>query len=52
MQSIFEFLVSEINHYHINVLHLFCDSLECFCLQLSSDAKYFPSLVQGKEIKD
>ena len=35
----FEFLVSVIDH--INGLHLFWDSLEWFCLQISSDAKYF-----------
>ena len=41
MQSFFEFLVSVINHYHINGLHLFWNSFEWFCLQISSDAKYF-----------
>ena len=41
MQSYFEFLVSAINHYHINGLHLFSDNFEWFCLQTSSDAKYF-----------
>ena len=30
MQSFFEFLLSVINHYHINGLHLFWDSLEWF----------------------
>ena len=37
----FEFLVSVINHYHINGLHLFWDSFEWFCFQISSNAKYF-----------
>ena len=37
----FYFLVSVINHYHINGLHLFSDSFEWFCLQIRSDAKYF-----------
>ena len=37
----FEFLVSVINHYHINGLHLFWDSFEWFCLQISSNTKYF-----------
>ena len=46
MQSIFWFLVSLINHYHINGLHLFWDSFEWFCLQISNDTKYFSSLVQ------
>ena len=41
MLSFFEFLVSIINHYHINGLHLFRDSFEWFFLQISSDAKYF-----------
>ena len=36
-----EFLVSVINHYHINGLHLFWHSFEWFCLEISSDAKYF-----------
>ena len=40
MQSFFEFLVSVIDHYHINGLHLFWDSFEWFCLQKSNDAKY------------
>ena len=52
MESFFEFLVSVINHYHINGLNLFCDSFEWFCLQISSDTKYFSSLVQGIVIKD
>ena len=38
---LFELLVSVINHYHINRLHLFWDSFEWFCLQINSDAKYF-----------
>ena len=29
------------NHYHINGLHLFGGSFEWFCLQISSNAKYF-----------
>ena len=37
----FKFLFTVINHYHINELHLFWGSLECFCLLISSDAKYF-----------
>ena len=41
MQSLFEFLVSVINNYHINRLHLFGDRFEWFCLQISSDTKYF-----------
>ena len=41
MQSFFEFLVSVINNYHINRLHLFGDRFEWFCLQISSDTKYF-----------
>ena len=36
MQSSLEFLVSVINHNHINQLHLFWDSFECF---LSSNKK-------------
>ena len=52
MQSFFEFLVSVINYYHINVLYLFWDSFEWFCLQISSDPKYFSSLVLGIVIKD
>ena len=47
MQSFFEFLVSVINHYHINGLHLFWDSFEWFCLQISWDAKYFPLLSEA-----
>ena len=38
---LFYFLVSVINHYHINGLHLFGDSFEWFCLQIKKDAKYF-----------
>ena len=52
MRSFFEFLVSDINHYHIDRLHLFWDSFEWFCLQISSDAKYFFSLVQGIGMED
>ena len=54
MQSLFEFLVSVINHYHINGLHLFLfwESFEWFCLQISRDAKYFSSLAQGIVIED
>ena len=40
-QSFFEFLVSVTNHFHINGLHLFWDSFEWFCFQISSDANYF-----------
>ena len=32
--------VSVRNHYHINGLHLFWDSFDWFCLQISSDTKY------------
>ena len=49
--SVFEFLVSVINHYHVNGLCLFWDSFEWFCFQISSDAKYFSSLIQGIVIK-
>ena len=42
----FEFLVSVINPYHINGLHLFWNSFEWFCLYISRDPKYFSSLVQ------
>ena len=41
MQSFFEYLASKINHYHIKWLHLFWDSFEWFCPQISSDAKSF-----------
>ena len=41
MQSFFEFLVSVINHYHINGWHVFGDSLEWLCRQISSEVKYF-----------
>ena len=51
MQSFFEFLLSVIN-YHINGLQLFWDSFEWFCLQKSSDAKYFSFLVQGIVIEN
>ena len=37
----FEFLVSVINQYHINKLHLFWDSFEWFCLQIRSEPKSF-----------
>ena len=37
----FYFLMSVINHYHINRLYRFRDSFEWFCLQISSDANYF-----------
>ena len=47
MQSFFKFLVSEINHYHINGLHLFWDSFEWFCLQIVVTQNIFPLLVQG-----
>ena len=52
MQSFFEFLVSVINQYHINGLYLFWECFEWFCLQISSDTKYFSSLVQGIVIKN
>ena len=52
MKSFFELLISVINHYHINGLYLFWDGYEWFCLQISSDAKYFASLVQGIVIED
>ena len=38
--QLFLILVSVINYYHINRLHLFWKSFEWFCLQISSDAKY------------
>ena len=47
MKSFFEFLVSVINHYHINGLQLFWDIFEWFCLQISSDAKYFFPLLSN-----
>ena len=37
----FDFLVSIIDYYRINRLHLFGDSFEWSCLQMSGDAKYF-----------
>ena len=37
----FKFLVTAINHYHINGLHLFWDSFEWFCLQISKWRKIF-----------
>ena len=53
MQSFFfEFLVSVINHYYVNELRLLWDSFEWFCLQISSDTKYFSSLGQCIVIKD
>ena len=52
MQSFFEFLVLIINRYYINGLHLFWDSFEWFCLQISIDAKYFSSIVQVILIED
>ena len=52
MQFFFGFLVSVINRYHINGLHLFWDSLEWFCLQISSDTKYFLTIIQGSVIED
>ena len=52
MQYIFEFLVTVINHYHINGFRLFWDSFEWSCRQINSDGKYFPFLVQGIMIKD
>ena len=48
----FEFLVSVINHYHSNGLHLFWDSREWFCLQISCDAKYFSCFVYDIVTKD
>ena len=41
MQSFFEFLITIIDHYHINRLNLFWDSFELFYLQICSDTKYF-----------
>ena len=52
MPPFFEFLVSVIKHYHIYGLHQLWDSFEWFCLQISSHAKYFSSLVQGIVIDD
>ena len=37
---------------YINGLQLFWDSFQWFRLQISSDAKYFSSLVQGIVIED
>ena len=37
---------------YINGSHIFLDSFEWFCFQISSDAKYFSSLVQSIVIKD
>ena len=39
MQSFFSYK-SVINHHHINRLHLFWDSFEWFCFQISCDTKY------------
>ena len=39
MQSFFEFRVSVINHYHIKWLHLFWESFEWFCRQISKVSK-------------
>ena len=47
MQSFLEFHVSEMDHYHINRLHLFRDIFERFY----SEAKYFSSLMEGIVIK-
>ena len=47
-----EILVKVINHDHIIELHLFWDSYEWFCLQISSDTKYFFTLVQRILMKD
>ena len=44
MPYFLELLVSIINRYHINELHLFWKSFEWFCVQISSDAKSFSSL--------
>ena len=41
LQSYFEFLVSVVNHYHINGLHLFWDSFEWFCLQINRRKIFF-----------
>ena len=46
MQSFFEFLVSAINHYHINGLHVFWISFEWFCLQINTDTKYCSFLIK------
>ena len=43
MQSFFEFLVSVINHYHMNGLHLLWDRFEWLCLQISSEEECFLS---------
>ena len=47
MQSLFEFLVSVINHYHINWLYLFGDSFEWFCLQIIVRQTIFRLLSQA-----
>ena len=46
------FWASVINYYYTNELHLFWESFELFCLQISRDAKYFSSLVQSIVIED
>ena len=48
----FFLVVLVINHYDINRLHLFWDSFEWFRLQISSDAKYFSSRIEGIVIED
>ena len=53
MQSFFEFLVSVINHYHNNGLHLFLDSFEWFFfLQIISNTNiFFPFLSKTLGLK-
>ena len=51
MEYFFEFLVSVINYYHINGLHLFWDSFEWFLSSNKLWQKYFSSLVKGIVIK-
>ena len=52
MKPFSEFLVPVINYYHINGLYLIWDSFKWFYLQVSSDAKYFPFLVESLVIED
>ena len=47
MQSFFEFLVTVINHYHINGLYIYWDSFEWVVAQI-----IFLSFVQGFVMED
>ena len=44
MQFFKKFLVSVINPYYINGLHLFLDSFEWLCLQVINDENILPLL--------